>query len=209
MKVDPEDVIVEFQHPEPLPPGLTVIVGNTGLVTKIGSNQADIGGGFTIRCRYHRIIANEVSRMDKQTREMLSSLGLTKQEVDIIVAAISGVKIAPLAYSSINDMTQEITEAKALRERVAAFTGELLVVKEKKPRAPRSDKGKKKAPATPPIPPLGREVSDGPKDDDDDQGKTDPPVPTPRKRDKAAPSKKETDKEIKDNVASLTPAVDL
>jgi hypothetical protein len=213
------DFVIEWDEDEPLPPGAVYTLALPYadfaqlIAVRVASNQRTIDGRFTIRARIAKDAISVTYMDNKQLKESLAGLGLSKQEVEIILGAIEGVKIAPLAYSQLNDMTAEVVELKAFKEKVQAFTGELVGIKDnaaKAPRKPRADKGKTRAAAAfeskepvviPDEPTLKPEAPGKP-------AKADKPkkAPTPRKT--------ETEEEIKANVASLgdqapPPGVDL
>lgn len=190
---------------------MRIEIGPPRFYVNVASNQKDIEGGFTIRARFKEVITS--NNMD-EVKKMLLGQGLSKQEVEIILGAIEGVKIAPLAYSQLNDMTAEVVELKAFKEKVQAFTGELVGIKDnaaKAPRKPRADKGKTRAAAAfeskePVVVPDAPAAEPTLKAEAGGKAAKVKKAPTPRKT--------ESEDEIKANVASLgeqapPPGVDL
>lgn len=141
---------------------------------------------------------------------MLAGQGLSKQEVEIVLGAIKGVKIAPLAYSQVNDMTDEIVELKEYKEKAQGAIAILggATTSEKKERKPRSDKG-----TTRTDPPAPMKVE---KEEEQTKKEAEPVAengkgkkqPIPRKikvsdADTPKGGKKESVEDIKSNIAGL------
>lgn len=218
------DFIIEWDEREPLPPGavytLALPYGGFAqlLAVRVASNQRNIDGTFTIRARIAEDAISITYMDNKQLKETLAGLGLSKQEVEIILGAISGVKIAPLAYSSLNDMTAEIVELKEYKAKIEEKLAGLaeiaalgdLVKPSKKERKPRSDKGTTRKPEETPPAKGGDGAADVPMRVVDDKAET---KAKPEKK-KPTPRAKESEDEIKQNVAALgeqapPPGVDL
>lgn len=218
------EYVIEWHEAEPLPPGVIYKISfppyDQTIGVKVASNQRDLTGGFTIRARVIESFLKEyiLNKMDKQLKETLAGLGLSKQEVEIILGAISGVKIAPLAYSSLNDATAEIVEAREYKSKVeTALSAVGVNVKgdaPKKERKPRSDKGTvRKAEDTPPAK-SGDGAADVPMRVVDEKTEI---KATKGEKKKPTPRAKESEEEIKQNVAALNgggeqappPGVDL
>lgn len=146
-RIDLFDMVYEFGHNEPLPPpGVLVRLG--GSILKVVSNQHEIGGGFSIRARYHDAPEFHQAMETTEIKKVLSEQGFTKAEIEIILGCVRGVRIAPLAYGSVNDMTEEIIEAREYKDKVRGALAAVGAepVKEKVKRATRSDKGVPKKP---------------------------------------------------------------
>lgn len=224
MKVESLVTHIVFDSDSALPPGLIITVdtdfGKLGV--KVLSVQKSITPNtYTITGRLvnlsaksylygearDKVFHDEIKAMEiKQIKEVLAGQGLSKQEVEIVLGAIKGVKITPLAYSELNASTDEIIELREYKEKAQGAIAILGGATEpKKERKPRSDKGTVKSQVEPVM-----KVTPDPEPVKVEPVKTEAPAtgkkaPTPRKVKASDADKKgkESAEDIKANVANL------
>jgi hypothetical protein len=197
------DTVYEFTYKDPLAPGLLVQTeAIPNIILKVRSTQKQIEGAYTIRATRHEII-NPAIMETIEIKKALESLGLKKQEIEIVLGCVKGVRVAPLAYAQLNDLTLEVVEGKAYREKVEGALGAIAGKAEVKPKA--APVRKQKAAQETPAPSMSVSSSDtvrdsdGPTDDQEEQ----PEQPKEKKKPTPRNNKKESAEEIKSNVADL------